>query len=339
MKRKPLKPNHLPNQERIPAVDCSFDLERQWNLPLIAGIDEVGRGCIAGPVVAASVILPAEQRTHPLEGAWALINDSKKIKPTLRTQLSHFIKENALAFSISFVSERDVDEINILQATFKAARESLKTMIQASGLTPDLILVDGNQTIPGVEIQQQAVVRGDARSKSIAAASLLAKVARDEWMESQEASFPGYGFAQHKGYGTKAHRDALTELGPCKLHRLTFLGESSQAKIQFGRQGEEIAAQYLLSNQMKIVARNWRNRLGEIDIIAESDRGLHFVEVRSRAQFSELAQIFPESKQGQIVKMAESYLLSNQKYQNQALHIDLICIDGDRVEPFWDVLT
>ncbi len=177
----------------------------------IAGIDEAGRGPLAGPVCAAAVILP---EGLVIEG----LNDSKKLSDKKRRALYDIIINQAVAYGIALVDEKTVDEINILQATFLAMRQAAEQLT----VQPALALVDGNRA-PGLRVPVQTVVKGDSLSANIAAASILAKVTRDRLMERLDAEYPQYGFAVHKGYGTKAHYAALREYGPCPIHRMTFL--------------------------------------------------------------------------------------------------------------------
>ena len=179
---------------------------------LICGIDEAGRGPLAGPVAAGAVILPKDCRI-------LYLNDSKKLSEKRREELFLEIKEKALAWSVGIATPQRIDEINILQATYEAMREAIKGL----GVEPGLLLNDA-VTIPGVEIPQIPIVKGDAKSVSIAAASILAKVTRDHMMAEYDEIYPGYGFGKHKGYGTKAHIEALKELGPCPIHRRSFIG-------------------------------------------------------------------------------------------------------------------
>ena len=178
---------------------------------LICGIDEAGRGPLAGPVAAGAVILPRDCTI-------LYLNDSKKLSEKRREELFLEIKEKALAWNVAVVSPARIDEINILQATYEAMRAAIGGLSQ----TPDLLLNDA-VTIPGVEIPQIPIVKGDAKSVSIAAASILAKVTRDHLMAEYVKLYPGYGFAKHKGYGTAAHIAALRELGPSPIHRRTFI--------------------------------------------------------------------------------------------------------------------
>lgn len=177
----------------------------------VCGIDEAGRGPLAGPVVAAAVILPEDIQ---LPG----VNDSKKITEKKREILFEFVKEHALAYGIGEASETEIDEINILQATFLAMRRA----VEALQIPADYALVDGNR-IQGLPVPAETVIGGDGKVLSIAAASILAKVTRDRYMRDMAAQYPEYGFEKHKGYGTKAHYAAIEQYGICPLHRKTFL--------------------------------------------------------------------------------------------------------------------
>ena len=179
---------------------------------LICGVDEAGRGPLAGPVCAAAVILPPDLE---LEG----LNDSKKLSEKRREALYPLICEQALAYGIAFASEQEIDELNILQATFLAMRRAVGQL----GQKPDLALVDGNREPDFGDIPVRTIIKGDSRSANIAAASILAKVTRDRFMLEQDAAYPQYGCAVHKGYGTQTHYAALHEFGPCPLHRRSFL--------------------------------------------------------------------------------------------------------------------
>ncbi len=177
----------------------------------VCGVDEAGRGPLAGPVYAAAVILPRET---VIEG----VNDSKKISEKKREYLFDIIKEKSLSWNISFATVREIDEMNILKATFLA----MKRAIEGLKVKPDFALIDGNR-LPDVDIPCEAVVKGDALSESIACASVLAKVERDRYMKKEADKYPEYFFQKHKGYGTKLHIEALKKYGPCEIHRKTFL--------------------------------------------------------------------------------------------------------------------
>ena len=178
---------------------------------VICGVDEAGLGPLAGPVCAAAVILPSHAEIPGL-------NDSKKLTDKKRRELMPVIKEMALGYGIAFADEKEIDEINILQATYLA----MKRAIDMLPVKPDLALVDGNRA-GDFGLPVKTVVKGDSLSASIAAASILAKVTRDDLMLELAEKYPQYGFEIHKGYGTKAHYAALTEHGPSEIHRMTFL--------------------------------------------------------------------------------------------------------------------
>lgn len=178
---------------------------------LVCGVDEAGRGPLAGPVCAAAVILPEHIDIPGLD-------DSKKLSDKRRRELFPIIKDGAIAYGIGFADCKEIDEINILQATFLA----MERAIAALDVKPEVALIDGNRQ-KDFGLQVETVVHGDSLSASIAAASILAKVTRDDVMQEMEKEYPQYGFEIHKGYGTKAHYAALAEFGPCPIHRMSFL--------------------------------------------------------------------------------------------------------------------
>ena len=178
---------------------------------LIAGVDEAGRGPLAGPVCAAAVILPQGAR---IEG----VNDSKKLTEKKREALFDIIRERAVAYAIEFVSPTVIDEINIRQATSLAMHNAVQNLDRKA----DYIIIDGNDGIP-FDTPYEYIIKGDARSQTIAAASILAKVSRDRLMRELDREYPEYGFAKHKGYGTKAHMEAIQKYGVSEVHRKTFM--------------------------------------------------------------------------------------------------------------------
>ena len=182
------------------------------DLAYVAGIDEAGRGPLAGPVVAAAVILPKDIFLP-------FLNDSKKVTEKRRDVLFDEIKQNAIAYGIGIAANTLIDEINILQATYEAMREAINELEK----TPDVLLVDAVH-IPDINIKQVGIVKGDAKSVNIAAASILAKVTRDRLMAEYDKIYPEYGLASNKGYGTATHIAALKEIGPCAIHRKSFIG-------------------------------------------------------------------------------------------------------------------
>lgn len=176
----------------------------------VAGVDEAGRGPLCGPVVAAAVILPKNEK---IPG----VNDSKKLSEKKREELFEIIKEKAVAFSVGIVDEKVIDEINILEAT----RLAMKKAVEGLGVIPEHVLVDAEKHVP-INVPYTSIVKGDAKSESIAAASIIAKVTRDHMIEKLDKKYPEYGFAKNKGYGTREHIQAIKEHGLCEIHRKTF---------------------------------------------------------------------------------------------------------------------
>lgn len=206
-------------QKRVQALEAErsrlqkmrFYEDQYREYGLICGIDEVGRGPLAGPVVAGAVILPADCEI-------LYLNDSKKLSPAKREELYEVICREAVGTGLGFVGPERIDEINILQATYEAMRQAIGKL----NPQPDVLLNDA-VTIPGVGIRQVPIIKGDAKSVSIAAASIVAKVTRDRLMEEYEKVYPGYGFAANKGYGAASHIEALKKYGPTPIHRRSFL--------------------------------------------------------------------------------------------------------------------
>ncbi len=204
----------LTAEKEAKRLDGMYIIEREKRLKgydIICGTDEAGRGPLAGPVYAAAVILPEELLIPGL-------NDSKKLSEQRREELFNVITEKAVAYSIASVDEKRIDEMNILNASLEAMNIAVGTL----DIKPDFVLVDGNMT-RGLCFPCEAVVKGDAKSASIAAASILAKVSRDRYMIKMAEEYPQYGFEKHKGYGTKAHSEAILKYGPCPIHRRSFL--------------------------------------------------------------------------------------------------------------------
>ena len=194
--------------ERMAAFEMSL---RKEGYSFIAGVDEAGRGPLAGPVVAAACILPRDINFYGL-------NDSKKMTLKRREALSAMIREQAVCWSVAMVDQGEIDRVNILEATKEAMRRALLELSR----TPEIALIDA-VSLRGFHYPVRAIVKGDAEHNVIAAASVLAKVARDQMMLEWDEQYPEYGFASHKGYGTPAHREAIRRLGPCPIHRLSFL--------------------------------------------------------------------------------------------------------------------
>jgi ribonuclease HII len=207
----------------VPSPNLQFDKEKtmDWHkyekqaanegFKTICGVDEAGRGPLAGPVFAAAVILP---RQCTIDG----LNDSKKLSEKKRNKLYDIIKQVAISYKIVAINEKEIDRINILQATLKA----MELSIYGLNPKPDIALIDGN-VAPKITIESKTIIKGDSVCASIAAASILAKVSRDEFMKKVSEKYPDYFFEKHKGYGTKLHRELILEHGPCEIHRKTFL--------------------------------------------------------------------------------------------------------------------
>lgn len=272
---------------------------------LVAGIDEVGRGPLAGPVVAAAVILPKECK---IEG----VNDSKKLSAKKREELYDIILEKALSYGIGIVSNERIDEINILQATYEAMREAL------SQLSPkaDYILADA-VTIPMVSTPQRGIIKGDAKSMSIGAASIVAKVYRDRLMEAFDEVYPGYGFGANKGYGSAEHIEGIKKLGITPIHRKTFvknfLPQDGDTTTDKGNRGEALAAKQMEKMGYEILERNFHALKGEIDIIAKKDSYIVFTEVKYRKNeaMGSPAEAVNQWKQQHIIRAAKAYMTQN----------------------------
>ena len=199
-------------EAEIKRIEALKQYEKEYeHLGYVCGIDEVGRGPFAGPVVACAVILPKDCSI-------LYINDSKKLSEKKREELYDIIIKEAVAYGIGIKDNRRIDEINILQATYEAMRDAIGKL----SVKPDVLLNDA-VTIPGVDIMQVPIIKGDAKSISIGAASIVAKVTRDRMMAEYDRIFPGYDFAKNKGYGTASHIEGLKKLGPCEIHRQSFI--------------------------------------------------------------------------------------------------------------------
>ncbi len=188
-----------------------YDMTIRQEYKVFCGVDEAGRGPLAGPVCAAAVILPENVYISGLD-------DSKKLTEVKREKLYDMITENALSYGIGMVYQDEIDEINILNATYKA----MNLAISQLDIPFDIAVIDGNRNV-GIECKSMCLVKGDGKSASVAAASVLAKVTRDRYMRDIAEVYPGYMFQKHKGYGTKLHYEKIRELGPCEIHRKTFL--------------------------------------------------------------------------------------------------------------------
>jgi ribonuclease HII len=207
-------------------VACNARFERRLireGYGVIAGSDEVGRGALAGPVVAAAVIFNLKKVPRG-------INDSKQLTRLQREELAEEIQARALAYAVGRIEHHEIDQINILKASLRA----MELAIKALRPLPDYVLIDGHQKVPNLDCPQLTIIKGDCLSVSVAAASIVAKVARDQWMKEYDEQYPGYGFGLHAGYNTRMHQEAIQRLGPSAIHRLTFRGVLfSQAALNF----------------------------------------------------------------------------------------------------------
>lgn len=283
-------------------MDDLFQYDREIGVFPLCGVDEAGRGPLAGDVYAAAVILKPDA---VIEG----LNDSKKLSEKKREQLFNEICAKAEAYCIASASVEEIDRLNILQATFLAMRRA----VEGLSVKPKLVLVDGNRN-PELSVHSRLVVKGDATSACIAAASILAKVSRDRYMKKLAEEYPQYGFEKHKGYGSKLHYQMLDEHGISPVHRRTFLkkyvsGEESPAQKR-GRIGENAVCGWLKTEGCVIAARNYSvPPYGEIDIVAEKDGITAFVEVKARKQGAKVggtAAVTP-SKQKKLILAASQY--------------------------------
>lgn len=284
----------------------------------LLGIDEVGRGPWAGPLVVGACVL-----REPIEG----LNDSKKLTAKRREKLAAEIHEKAYC-GLGWVSAAELDELGLSAALRKACREAVKA-VQAQKPEFNEIVIDGtvnflSDTPLGKYVS--VLPKADALVPEVSAASIIAKVARDNYMIELAERFPGYGFEKHVGYGTALHRAALEELGPCEEHRKSFRPVAELAhNVEAGHKGEDAAAKYLEGLGHKILARNWKTKWCEIDIISELDDVLYFTEVKYRRMGGGLNAITP-AKQRQMRFAAEMHLKNR---PDKSARLMAIAVSGD----------
>lgn len=279
----------------------------------VAGVDEAGRGPLAGPVVAAAVILPPEFDPDGIE-------DSKSLSEAQRERAFERIRAGALAVGIGVAGRDDIDRLNILEASRRAMADAVRALSPAA----DFCLLDG-LPIPGFAAPHRALPGGDALSVSISAASIVAKVTRDGLMRELDTRYPGYGFARNKGYGTPEHLQALERLGPCPEHRLTFtpcarllarkslpleLRSPGRQRLLSGAASENLVRAFLRGQGLTVLESNYRSRFGEIDVVALDGDTVCFVEVRSRRTGSQVgaAESVDARKRERIVRAARAWL-------------------------------
>ena len=292
-------------------------------MALIAGVDEAGRGPLAGPVVAAAVILP---NYYDLKG----LDDSKKLTPKKRSQLFVEIQHQATAIGVGVVAAAEIDKTNILQATHQAMKMALGRLKPK----PDQAVIDGH-ALPTQIIPNKGVIKGDQTVDVIKAASIIAKVTRDNMMEQYDIIFPAYGFRKHKGYGTREHMDKLRLNKACVIHRKSFKPVASamptlswlRKEDGIGQWGEQTAAVYLLERGYEIVAMNVHcDPYGEIDIIAEKDGIIIFVEVKtySKKQLGTPAQNIDQNKLKKLEAAIHKYVVDMKVKKD--IFLDVICV-------------
>ncbi len=321
--------------ESRPSLDRELALCRQ-GYRVVAGVDEVGRGAWAGPLLACAAVLPVESPT--LAGELAGIRDSKRLTPRRRSQFHKQISTLALSLGLGVVSSSRLDELGVVAATKLAMTRAL----DALSASPDYLLVDGFP-LAYKGLPHQGIPGGDDLSVSISAASIVAKVERDRMMVALDDVFPGFDFGQHKGYGTARHREALDRLGPSPIHRMSYAPmkftleglEQSPAeskrpdrRAELGRLGEGIAAEYLEREGYVICQTNYRCEVGEMDIVALDGDCLVFVEVRTRSsrRFGSPEESITAAKRKKLVEVAQTYLLEHES-QPPDWRIDVLSIE------------
>lgn len=298
----------------------------------LIGIDEVGRGPLAGDVVACAVCfdLACLEKEDFKEDLISGIKDSKKLSDKKRKELALLIKESAVGFSISGASPKIIDKINIYQATKFSMENALKDLInklKEKNIKPDMVLVDSMEI--NSEIPSKSIIKGDEHCYTIASASILAKVYRDNLCAVWDEKYPGYDLIKHKGYATKAHRQALVELGPSEIHRQSFLKNLQKWKDQsilIGDEGENKAQEYLENLGYKIIEKNYKVYSGEIDLIATKEEFLVFIEVKSRkdSNYGHGYEAVDEQKQRKIKLAAQTYYYSNNLHKKYQPRFDVI---------------
>ncbi len=257
-----------------------FDERYRSEYGVIAGLDEAGRGPLAGPLVACAVILQGSFRNE-------ILNDSKKLTDKTRRMLKPLIEESAVRISLGVVSSSEIDKNRMAWAVRTSFKRAMKPLIKQS----DVFLIDGN-SVSGLEAPSRFIVKGDSKSLSIAAASVIAKVTRDDIMLEAHKEYPEYGFSSHKGYGTAAHLKALKAIGPSPIHRMSFAplcniyqtGQMSLFPLDIpnpGKAAEMLAARYYEKLGFTVIERNWRSPEGEIDLIIRKNNSVIFIEVKS----------------------------------------------------------
>ena len=317
----------------MPAVDApDFELESRIHRAgyvAVAGLDEVGRGTLAGPVAAGAVILPKKPRRK----LFNLVRDSKQMSAPQREEAYTLIIRSAQSCAVGWADASEIDRYGIVPSVRLAMRRALGRLAEP----PEYLLIDA-LALPSTNLPQTSIVRGDSKSLSIAAASVIAKVERDRFMIDLAESYPGYGFESHKGYATQQHLEAIKELGQSPMHRMTFR-PVAYAKDRLKRVHPSVAGEWaesfvvrdLIDRGMEILSRNYRTRFGEVDIVARDGTTLTIIEVRARrsTSFGSPAETISRAKARRITAACHEYL-QRHKLTDADWRIDVAEVQLDR---------
>lgn len=295
---------------------------------MILGIDEVGRGPWAGPLVVGAVVL-----TEVIDG----LTDSKKLSAKKRLELDRIIRDRAIFCGLGWVHPEELDEIGLSEALRLA---SIRAIEGADGLYEEVVIDGTINFLDGVISEPVRVLKkADLLIPSVSAASVIAKVARDEYMSKQDDIFPGYGFSKHVGYGTAAHRQALEHLGLSPLHRRSFrpvakIARDRPSTKRIGDVGEDLAVSYIEAEGYSIIDRNWRNRWCEIDIVAKNGHEIAFFEVKYRKNrtYGGAESAITADKISRLRRAVEIYSTSNPNVTDSAVSLKAVLINGSKVE-------
>ena len=304
---------------------------------MILGIDEVGRGPYAGPLVIGACILGDWQNSENAEWIEKL-TDSKKLSAKRREELYVLIKEKALATATGWVSSAEIDEIGLSEALRLATRRAVK-QIQKTKVPFSEIIIDGTMNfLVGTKLEKyvSTLKKGDFLVKEISAASILAKVERDKYMAELDAVYPEYGFGKHVGYGTAAHQKAMEEFGLTPEHRRSFrpvreIAEGKTTTKQLGDRGEQVVVDYLVESGHEIVARNYKTKLFELDIISRKNEVLYFTEVKYRSgqDFGEALDFIDKKKQQKMHLAVEGFMATHPEYADLRPTLAVAAVDKD----------
>lgn len=312
----------------IPDLELETELHRQ-GFEYVAGLDEVGRGCLAGPVAAGAVIFPQ----NPPDELFALVRDSKQLTAIQREKAYEIITTASLSHAVGWTAPAEIDKIGIAPSVRRAMSRALaKLEPNATHLLIDAI------SLPSSGLPQKSIIRGDSKSLSIAAASIVAKVERDRLMSSLSSEYRRYAFEKHKGYATRRHLDAIAKFGPCHIHRMSFAPVRREAhRMQpqtagaIGQRAESFAEAALIDRGMTIETRNYRTRFGEVDLIATDGSTLCFIEVRARksSTFGAPSETISQSKAKRIIAASQEFLQKNHAKWSE-WRIDFAAVELDQ---------